>query len=83
MKKHRRTSPANLVKSSESVRHGKKWIVTLNAEDRRYVKATAAAMTNAPNAAPYQVARHLKDEINATATVGTIVRTLKELITNG
>ena len=81
--KKKRKSPADLVKAGSAGAHGKKWAETLNDQDWLYVKRTAAAMREVPNAAPYHVARLLKEEIKATASVNTIARTLKELIANG
>ena len=60
-----------------------KWTETLTAADISYLKEVVAEMKRTPGAAPYVVAPKLKVALGLIVSVGTIARTLKEMIANG
>jgi hypothetical protein len=75
---------AELVKNSTATGcNRKKWTETLSIGERGYLNRVISAMKEMPNAAPYVVAKALKEELGLETCVGTIAKTLKELLKDG
>jgi hypothetical protein len=62
---------------------GVKWTKQTTPEEQAYISSVVAVMKDLPGAAPYVVAKKLKDELKLSVCVGTIAKTLKELVNNG
>ncbi len=77
----KRRSPVDLVKESTGNKNVK-WLDTLSKSDRDYVEAVADTMRACPDAAPYIVAGKLKIVLGSESHISTIVRTLKELVSD-
>jgi hypothetical protein len=79
--KKRRKTAVDIVKESASSNvRGLKWTELLCAADQRFVRSIVAEMRGTPGAAPYVVAKGVKEELRLTVCIGTIAKTLKELI---
>jgi hypothetical protein len=79
-----RRTPSSLVKSSvPTVQKTKKWTELLSRDDGTYILQVVTAMKATPGAAHYMVAKGLKEELSLSVSVGTIAKTLKEMIDNG
>jgi hypothetical protein len=76
-----RKTAAELVKLAiPKVQTKQKWTELLSDDDTAYVCNIVTVMKRTPGAAPYVVARALKEELNLNVRHETIARTLKDLI---
>ena len=69
--------------ATSSNSRGQKWTEQISREEQAYLLDVVAAMKKIPGAAPYVVAKKLRDELALAVGVGTIARTLKEMIACG
>ncbi len=77
----RTQTAAELVsKSTSTSNHGQSWSNQLNTSDKCYLRGIVIAMKETPGASHYIVARNLKKELDLSIGIGTIAKTLKELI---
>jgi len=72
-----------LLQAAVPERPKRNWFFQLSEKDQQYIRSVAEAMRTTPDAAPWVVARLLKDQLGINRTCVAIVRTLKELIANG
>jgi hypothetical protein len=78
-KRKKKRSAADLVASSTGGT-GSKWTNELNMADRVYLSNVIRHMKQTPVAAVHVVAAKLKEELGLKRSVGTIAKTLKELL---
>lgn len=76
----KKRDPKALVGDCVPGRAKQSWWDILSNEDRNYVCDVVAAMANNPSAAPYVVARQLKQELQLDRHPDSIARTLKEML---
>ena len=82
IKKRKQTAMA-LVAAAAIRQPSTKWTSALSGEDQQYLRSVVGEMRHTPGAAIHTVARGVKLELQLTVSVGTIARTLKELLADG
>lgn len=76
----KRTDPQQLVQSAAVMRPGLSWFKTLPPNDQAYVKQVVDEVIVNPNASIMSVAKILISELSINRSVGTVSRTLKEML---
>ena len=80
MAKKKKRDPKALVDGCVPGRAKRSWWDTLSDSDRDYVLGVVTAMHDNPSAAPYVVAKQLKQELQLARHPESIARTLKEML---
>ena len=75
-------TPDQLVDSAVPTHSQKSWFNELSSPKQKYVTCVVEAMIANPNAAFALVARELIEELQIDRHEGTIIRTLKEMISD-
>ncbi|KKL74438.1 hypothetical protein LCGC14_2064900 [marine sediment metagenome] len=83
VKKQRRKPAVQLVcGTKETGARSINWYQRLCDADQLYVRDVVSEAVAAPDAAPYLIAKALTEELSINRSVGTVARTLREMIRN-
>lgn len=83
MTEHKRKTAVQLVCGTKSVNaRGVNWYQRLCKVDQLFVRDVVSEAVANPDAAPYLIAKALTEELSINRSVGTVARTLREMIRN-